>query len=204
MEIKDLTSLPEQLQVVFVSGYLGYCIAYAGYRENERTQDVLYGVLAFGIFGYVFYDVTRKYFVSFLIPGLGALVVSVLVAMLWRKYGKRWFNCVLHKAAISNEDGIRTTWTRIIQDTTIAPRQIVVYLKDGTVLECDDVQSFGEAPIPLYYTDSEGNIALYVTTKTVKDCEPKEVEHVRHDWGDKLTYIPKDQVASVQIRFQKI
>ena len=203
IELKDIASLPEQLQVILVSGYLGYSIAYAGFRENERKDDVFYGILAFGIFGYLFYDFTRKSWASFLFPGIGALATSVLIAIFWRKYGRRWFNVALHRAAISNEDGIKTVWTRIIQDTTIAPRQIVVYLKDGTILECDDVQSFWDAPVPLYYTDSDGNIALYVTAKTLKDCEPKEVEHIRHGWGDKVTYVPKDQIASVQIRFQK-
>jgi hypothetical protein len=203
MELKELTSLPEQLQVIVVSGYLGYSIAYAGYRDNERKDDLLYGILAFGIFGYVFYDFTWKNYASFFVPGIGALLMAVLVAIFWRKYGRNWFNLAMHRAAISNEDGIKTVWARINQDTSIAPRQIVVCLKDGSVLECDDVQSFMDAPIPLYYTDSEGNIALYVTTKTSKDGESKVAEHVRHEWGDKVTYLPKDQIASVQVRFKK-
>jgi hypothetical protein len=204
MELKDITSLPEQLQVILVSGYLGYSIAYAGFRDNERKDDVLYGILSFGIFGYIFYDFTRNQFSSFLLPGLGALLISVLVAIFWRKYGRRGFNAVMHKAAISNEDGIKTTWSRIIQDTTIAPSQLVVQLKDGSVIECDEVQSFGDAPIPLYYTDTNGNIAFYVTRKTLANGEVKELQHTRNaDWGDKITYIPNDQISSVSIRFLK-
>jgi hypothetical protein len=203
MDLKDFTSLPEQLQVILVSGYLGYSIAYAGYRDNERKDDVLYGILAFGIFGYAFYDFTRKSYASFLVPGLGALLVTVLIAIAWRKYGRRCFNHVMHRAAISNEDGIKTTWTRIIQDTTICPSQVAVTLKDGSIFECDDVQSFCDAPIPLYYTDSEGGIALYVTKKTLKECDPKELKYTRHDWGDKITYIPKEQIACIEVRFQK-
>lgn len=204
MELKDIASLPEQLQVILASGYLGYSIAYAGFRENERKDDVLYGILAFGMFGYIFYDATRKMFSALWVPGLGALLVSVLVAIFWRKYGRRWFNSLMHKAAISNEDGIKTTWARIIQDTTIAPSQLVVQLKDGSVLECDDVQSFHDAPVPLYYVDSEGSIAFYVTRKTLPNGEVKDLNHTRHtEWGDKITYVPKDQILSAAIRFLK-
>lgn len=204
MELKDFTSLPEQLQVILVSGYLGYSIAYAGFRENERKDDVLYGILSFGMFGYLFYDFTRKSYVTFLLPGLGALLISVLIAMLWRKYGRYYFNLLLHRAAISNEDGIKTVWSRITQDTMIAPSQLVVCLKDGTILECDEVQSFSTAPIPRYYTDAEANVALYVTKKTTQTGDVKVMANVRdNDWGDRLTYIPKDQIASISIRLLK-
>lgn len=204
MELKDFASLPEQLQVVLVSGYLGYSIAQAGFRDNERKEDVFYGILSFGIFGYIFYDFTRSTHSSFLLPGLGALCSSVLVAIFWRKYGKRWFNRILHKAAISNEDGIKTTWARIIQDTSIAPKQIVVQMKDGSKYTCDDVQSFGAAPIPLYYTDTEGNLAIYVTHRTATDGVETLVDAVRHDsWGDRITYIPAKDIANVDIRFVK-
>lgn len=204
MELKDFASLPEQLQIILVSGYLGYSIAHAGFRDNERKEDVFYGILSFGIFGYIFYDFTRSAHSSFLWPGLGALTVSVFVALFWRKYGKRWFNRILHKAAISNEDGIKTTWSRIIQDTTIAPSQLVVQLKDGNIIECDDVQSFVSAPIPLYYTDSDGNIAFYATRKIAPSGDVKELQYTRDaNYGDKITYIPKDQIASISIRFMK-
>jgi len=203
MELKDLVTLPEQLQVVFVSGYLGYSLAYAGYRDNERKEDLLYGVLSFGIFGFIFYDYFRKYFSSFLIPGLGALLVSILVAIFWRKYGKKLFCKALHRAAISNEDGIRTVWSRITQDTTIAPTQIVVHLKDGSKCECDDIDRFHDASIPSLYTDSEGSIALYVTKKTLPNGEVIEYSQIRSGWGDRITYIPKDQISSVAIRYLK-
>ena len=204
MELKDLTSLPEQLQVILASGYLGYSIAYAGYRDNERKDDVLYGILAFGIFGYGFYDFTRRYYSTFLIPGIGALLAAILSAIVWRKYGRTWFNFLLHRAAISNEDGIRTVWTRISQDTNICPTQIVVTLKDGSDYVCEDVQMFRDAPIPLYYTDSDGSIALYATQRTTKDGETKDMKHTRDEsMGDRLTYIPKDLISNVSIRFIK-
>ena len=204
MELKDLATLPEQLQVIFVSGYLGYSIAYSGFRENERKEDLFYGVLSFGIFGFAIYDLSSPYFESFAIPGLLALLTSVGVAMLWRKYVKRWFFKMLHKAAISNEDGIPTVWSRITQDTTIAPRQLTVELKDGSKYICDDVDSFATAPIPMYYTDSAGNIAMHVTHKAKKDEAETPVAAVRHDsWGDRITYIPAKDIATIDFRFVK-
>ena len=204
MELKDLATLPEQLQVILVSGYLGYSIAYAGFRDKEQKDVLFYGILSFGIFGFIFYDCVRKAYDSFLIPGLGALLTSVLVALFWRKYGKRWFFKMLHKAAISNEDGIPTVWSRITQDTTIAPRQLTVELKDGSKYICDDVDSFATAPIPMYYTDSEGNIAMHVTHKAKKDEAETPVAVVRHEsWGDRITYIPAKDIATIDFRFVK-
>jgi hypothetical protein len=205
MELKDIASLPEQLQVMLVSGYFGYSIAYSGFRDNERKDELLYGILSFGIFGYIFYDSIRNLFQTFILPGLGALLVSVLVAIFWRKYGRRWFNMILHRAAISNEDGIKATWARIVQDTTIAPTQIVVQMKDGSKYICDDVQSFGKSAIPRYYTDNDGNIALYVTHRTTADGTDIEVDSVIDEmWGHRISFIPSKDIANVDIRFVKI
>lgn len=204
MELNGFASLPEQLQVILVSGYLGYSIAYAGYRDKERKDQLFYGILAFGIFGYIFWDATRQSYDSFLVPGLGALLISVVAAIFWRKYGRYWFNHLMHKAAISNEDGIDTTWNRILQDTRICPTQIDVYLKDGSVLRCDEVEKFIDAPIPLFYADAEGNLALYITRNKPAGGETVDVEGVRDSgWGDRITYLPKDQISRVSIRFVK-
>lgn len=203
MEINSLAALPEHLQIVLVSGYVGYITAYAGYRNKERKDELLYGILVFGLFGYIFYDFTRASYGHVFMPAVGAMLVSFLSAIFWRKYGRRLLCGLLHKAAISNEDGIKTVWERVIQDTTIYPTQLVVHLKDGSRLECDEVQAFSDAPIPRFYADNEGGIALYVNKRTAPDGSVKEMASVRDpDWGDRITYVPKEEIARIAVRFK--
>ena len=204
MDISSITSLPEHIQIIFVSGYLGHVVANSGYRDKERKDELLYGILVFGLFGYMAYDLSRSLSEHILMPGLIALATSITVAIVWRKYLRDFLRKCIHKAAISNEDNIKGVWTGIIQNTRIAPTQIVIAMKNGAIFECDDVQQFNDAPIPLYYSDNDGNIALYVTSRTSPDGQKEEVQATRDPgWGDRITYIPAEEISNIDIRFMK-
>ncbi len=204
MDPSIYTNLPEHLQIIIVSGYLGHVVANSGYRDNERKDELLYGILVFGLFGYMAFDLSRGLSQHIILPGLIALATSIVVAIVWRKYLWDLLHKLLHKAAISNEDNIKGVWTGIIQNTKIAPTQIVVALKSGAVFECDDVQQFKDSPIPLYYSDNNGNIAIYVTKRTSPDGQEVEVKATQNpDWGDRITYIPAEEISNIDIRFLK-
>ena len=95
-------------------------------------------------------------------------------------------------------------WTSIIQNTNAYSRQISVLLKNGTELECNDVSLFKDAAFPGYYTDNVGNIAIYVTKMTPLNGKPEEREYVTvENWGDLITYIPKSEISTVDIRLEK-
>jgi hypothetical protein len=202
MDFKTLSSLPEHLQVILATGYIGYSIAQSGFRDKERKDELFYGILVYGLFGYIIYDLAKPHYQYFIIPSILGATFTAIVALLWRKYLRDFWNNLLHSSSFSNEDNIKGVWPGLTQNTKVAPTQITVLLKNGTSLECNDVQSFSNAPFPRYYADNDGNIAIYVSRKIFSDGTHKDMTHVRDDnWGDRITYIPKYEIASIGIRF---
>ncbi|ADW16393.1 hypothetical protein Despr_0204 [Desulfobulbus propionicus DSM 2032] len=203
-DIENLLNLPEYIQIVIATGYIGHSIARSGLRDKERKDELLYGIIVFGLFGYVAFDLVKPFFSYFLIPAIIAVVSVVVISCLWRKVGKPLTNTIFQNAGVLNEDGIPNVWTGITQCTHAGPTQVKVLLKDGSALICNNVQSFGDAAFPKYYTDNDGNIALYVTSIRKTDGTTKEMTTVRDaDWGDRLTYVPASEISRVMIRFKK-
>jgi hypothetical protein len=205
METNIFTTLPEHIQIALATGYLGYSIARAGYRKNERKDDVLYGILVYGLVGYMCYDFVRPLATHFFLPAVAASVATAATALIWRKKLSAVWYKFLHTSAISNEDNIPDVWSGIIQRTDVAPTQVSVHMKNGTTLKCHNVPKFRNAPFPFYYADSEGNIAIYATHKQApSDSEIRELPNVRDTtWGDRLTYVPKEEISYITVRLKK-
>lgn len=204
MNIDSLSQVPEHIQIILASGYLGYCLARSGYRYKERQDQLFYGVIVFGLIGYaVFLKAQSSLGIFWLSAGI-SVVASILSGIFWRKFGKKHTDKFLHWAAITNEDGIPSVWLRLTQDTTIAPTQISVSLKNGSRLNCNDVPAFAEMPVPSFYTDDDGNIAMYVTSRTNADGAVTEMNQIiDSDFGSRVTFIPKEEIARVAIRYLK-
>ncbi len=202
--VEALLNLPEYIQIVIATGYIGYSTAKLGLRDKERKDELLYGIIVYGLFGYIAYDLLKPGFTHFLFPAVFSTCFVVVIACLWRKYVKRIFNHFFHKIGVLNEDGTPSVWVGMTQCTHAGPTQIKVLLKDGTSLICNDVQSFSDAPFPRYYTDNEGNIGLYVTSLKKAGGTTKNMPTVRDkNWGDRLTYVPNSEISRIMIRFKK-
>jgi hypothetical protein len=202
-EFEAFFSIPQYIQIVLVTGYIGFRIARSGLREHERKDELLYGILVYGLFGYIIYDLCIPFYKHLLIPAFAATATTTLLAIFWRKYGSKFWSDAMHKLEVSNEDGTPNVWAGLTQCTTAGPTQVEVLLKNGTSLACQDVQSFSDAPFPKYYTDSFGNIAIYVTHKQKLNSEKKEQKTVRDaEWGDRITYIPAQEIERILFRFK--
>ncbi|MEW5248698.1 hypothetical protein [Microbulbifer discodermiae] len=181
-------------------------MARQGFREGERKDELLYGILVYGLIGWlVFYYVLNLRSGSYILASLAAALSCWVTGLLWRGWGQRWYFELLYRAGLTTDNGQGALWNRLQQDTRISPTQVVVTLLDGTKLSCDSVQEFDDAAVPLYETDRAGNIALYVNLKKKPDWEDwKAVESVRSSsWGDNLTYIPSREVRHVEVRYLK-
>lgn len=121
-----------------------------------------------------------------------SLVVVMVIAVLWRKVLRGLVNKVLHDSRIANEDGMPSVWVGLMQNTKIVPTQLSVKLTTGERLSCRDVQAFGNASVPRFYADNDGNIALYVTDKIKKDgTKVTRDDVVLEGWGERLTFVKK-------------
>lgn len=205
--LNTLVDLPLYIQIVLVTGYIGYSVANQGYRENERKDALLYGVLIYGLIGWlIFYSMTllSKSLPMIISALVAAVIICWLVGVLWRVKGRSWYFELLNAKRITNENDLGTVWNRLHQDISIYKTQVVVTLNDGTKLCCNAVRDFKTAAVPLCETDNKGNIALYVTKKKRPEWEGfKIVEDVRHpSWGDNLTYIPSKEIKYVEFRYK--
>ncbi len=201
---ETVINLPQYIQVIIATGYIGYIIARRGFRDQERKDELFYGVMVFGLIGYgaVFFMVSRDF--GFLLAVTAGFVAVIIAAVLWRKVISRLINRILHVYGVSNEDGTPSVWVGLMQNTSIIPTQISLKLKNGERLECEDVRAFNNASIPRFYADNEGNIALYVTHRRKKDGEKTETKSVsKEGWGDRLTYVKNDMIETVSIRYKK-
>lgn len=205
MDIHSLSQIPENIQIILASGYIGHCLAKSGYRGKERKDQLFYGIMVFGLIGYTVFLQAQTILWSFGLSAACSVVISILSGVFWRKFGKKCLDRFLHWAAISNEDGIPTTWARLTEDTDIALTQVSVSLKNGSRLNCDDVSEFADMPVPAFYSDDDGNLALYVTSRTEKDGTITEMEHITDpDYGSRITFVPKEEIARVAFRYLKL
>lgn len=204
--LKELIDLPLYIQVVLATGYIGYSVAQQGFRQKERKDELLYGILIYGLLGWlIFYYTFFTWSWPFWVAGLLSVVICWGTGLFWRAKGRRWYFELLYWAGLTNDNSMGSLWNRLQQDTSISPTQIVVTLMDGTKLSCDSVLDFDNSAVPLFETDHDGNIALYVNLKKKTDWEDwRAVESVRSDsWGDNLTYIPSREVKHVEVRYIK-
>ena len=72
--------------------------------------------------------------------------------------------------------------------------------KDGRVLESWPLEPFNNDPNGPCVLGADGSIGMYVTHITEVGEERREVRKLRDDNGIRITYIPKDQIAEVDLR----
>jgi hypothetical protein len=117
----------------------------------------------------------------------------------------RWTMKVLWSLKISNSTEFPDLWSEVTQNSKVTYRQITVFLKNGDVVSCDDIQSFKDAPLSLMRTDADGSIAIYVTRekKAGKKKFSKVGEEVILNVDNKpfyyrLNYIPKSEIERIE------
>ncbi|NIB44761.1 hypothetical protein HBA55_34595 [Pseudomaricurvus alkylphenolicus] len=203
--IDKLLQLPLYVQVVLASGYIGHLAAKHGYRSNEKGNDLLFSVMFFGLIGWgVCYLMMRFLDVHQMVGGIASVVFTACIGLVWRAKGQRLLFKILYELGISTENGIDTLWNRMQQDTENVVIRIFVTLKDGTRLACDNVFEFEGQPYYPYEADFHGNLAIYVNLRRgPEDIEWTVVERDAPDWGEKVTYIPSQEIKFVEFGVKK-
>ncbi len=214
--MKDVIDLPWQTQVVFVSGYLGYAIAYAGRRAAHSNLDAAAIILTFGAIALGFLAIPSDFFwktlfkakketqqlsllIDFAKVGLG-LSTTIIASVFWRRKLRVAINKRLSKWADHNEDGLSTGWSSIIQEPKMNFSTLVVTKKNGEIYESYPLGRFENWPNGACVLGTDGSVGLYVTSITAIDGSVTHLSKTEDSDGFLMTFIPKEEISEVDLR----
>ncbi|MBR9863275.1 MAG: hypothetical protein GYB24_07565 [Rhodobacteraceae bacterium] len=200
----EIVELGWRTQIVFVSGYLGYIIAYSGRREAHGPIDTAGIVFSFGGIGLLAIALissclsdsgNRDYLL-----GVSAVAASVSAAIIWRRFGADLTRYLVEKLSGNRDDGLPTAWATIIQRQNLTYTQLVITLNDGTVYESYPLGNFQHFPNGPCVLGSDGSIGMYVTYITEADGNGRNTVYINDDDGMRMTYIPSNQIKEIDVR----
>lgn len=201
--VASLLDLPTETLIALAGGYVGYRIWSTGKDGTHGAMDVAFGSLVFamicrlGAAGLAAADAPEA------IQAAAGMVVAVVAAAGWRKWGERLMSGVLRRIGISISDRHVTAWDPLRVNPNLRPSQIIVRRKDGTQLMCDQLERFAAFPAGPCRFGADGSVALYVTDTLSpgdQDWEPQDVTGP-DDWGNLMTYVPAVEVAQLMVRY---
>lgn len=212
--MKELLALPWQVQIVIVGGYLAYVVAYTGKRSAHKAVDTVSIILCFGGISILTFEALDE-FVPEIINLFGqdltllrefclavcSMMSAVGFAILWRRYLGNSVRNILGRLSKNDDDGLPTGWDTIIQTPNFDYSQLNVTLKNGNKLECDAMGNFNDLPNGPCILGGDGSIAMYVThIEDAKGIHREANNLVSKERGARMTFIPADQIAEVDIR----
>ena len=201
--IDSLLSLPIDTLVLLAAGYLGYRLAFTGKDREHKTTDVIFISAAFAAIAKAVMMIGTACGAT--TAGLMlAAPVSLLAAIIWRKWLGRMVFRALKATRTMTHDRTQTAWQSLIAHDSNTVRQIVVYRTDGVCYMCDDFFKFKDVkPTPLIL-GADGSVVMPVSHWRDADQTAWEEEQdvLLEGFGNALTYIPADQIKTVDIRLE--
>jgi hypothetical protein len=130
--------------------------------------------------------------------------MTVLAAAFWRKWGCVWWQALLRKWNISHSDNTASALGGLRLRTNAELTGVAVLLNDGSWLTCDDTSVFTKCVYPPFTVGENGDVLMYISSKTDSSgAETALSSTLSEDFGDRLTYIPVDRIARINMRFRK-
>lgn len=199
----ELLNLPWQIQVSLAGGYSAYMIAYAGLRHTHRQIDTVFISIVFSLLtsGSIALLSTAPQTEAPLVAASIAFLTTCVLAILWRKWGRRIFEFALRylNASWANDDP--SALNTLCANTKCPVTQVAVLLDDGTWLRCDDTTLFNNSPFGPCLLGPSGDIAIYLTHEEKPGKKAKALRSVRNRlYGDRITYIPSGRIQRIALR----
>lgn len=193
-------SLSLVTQVSLGSGYLAYLLAYAGLREHHNSLDAIFITLAYAAVASLgFWSAASAGPWLAAMAGAGSAMTA---AALWRKWLRDICQRLLSIARVHRDDGLHRAWSAIVQ-TDCKVGQASVHTKDGRVLYLNDRSLYSKSPWQGLYLGGDGSVVMVVEEEELPDGTTEVRQGVADDnFGVRMTYIPPDQVARVNLRMK--
>ncbi len=195
----SIVTMPLVMQLALGAGYAGYAIAYAGLRRDHSATDAALCSLAFGVPAILVFSALVER--GQMVAALAGFVVAIGVACLWRMGGRDGAYFLLNGLGVHQDDGLSNTWDALIHRKGLKVSQMSVHMTDGRILYLSDRTLVKGAPFDGLLLGGDGSIAMVVQKERAADGSTVEKSDIADDeWGYRLTYIPADHVAQVNIR----
>jgi hypothetical protein len=206
--IDAFTSMNLYIQIAIPSGYLAYLLARCGLSHNDKPITIFFLSSVFALASVAAFTVGSSD--SWLAITL-AIITPLICGFLWRAFVHKKIMELLRKFNVANSTEFNLVWDDITQNTNVGFTQVTVYLKRGPVLSCSYIYDFDDAPLKLFRTDKNGNIALYITDEkeSPSDTFAKTKSNPIEDNNGspfyyRLTYIPKEEIERIEFVTNKV
>lgn len=202
MTVSTLLSLPLGIQIALGSGCAAYFVAYSGIRDRHRTIDIAFITLVFSLASSATFALTSSW--GWIEKGFVAFICPVVIALIWRKWGRNALRALLRASNISWSDDDPSALATLSSNSRFRVSQVAVLLDDGTWLSCDDTRQFNDAPYGPCLFGPNGDVALYLTHEEPPGEEARDMQTTRNpDYGDRITYIPAARIRRITLRHMK-
>lgn len=211
MEAFKLNSDVIAAMLFLAPGYAAFRLYFIDRPWNALNPiHIIYGSLIFSTAAFFSYSCI----ISFGVPDSSSLFVlstvgfSLVYAIVWRRWGHDTLHNICGTLLKTNEDNSATPWTLIFNNRSLFVTQIVVHLKDGTSLQCDDTAHFYKdnlinLDVFPYYASTEGDIYLIAThhrRSRELEWQPVPEVHILPPWGIKMSFVPAREISRVEAR----
>lgn len=203
--MESVLSLPVELQIVLLSGYLAYRVTVAGRAVTHRTEDFLLQVLVFGAIGRMlgglimalpwFAQADNE--LEVFLTGMSAVVTAVGIASCWRRFGKRWWVAIMGKTGVFRDDLEPTAWSSLM-NANAKWRFIQLYCNDGNIYE----SIFGDVPAQVpcdKITINEDGVLIYITRVIRPDGSELETPIEDTGNGYEVAYFPRSEINRLAV-----
>lgn len=197
MGITDALTLTADVQVAFAAGYLGYVVAYAGYRKDHTAVDMVFLTLVFSVPATLVLLVPSPSGLWALAPI--SIILTILIAAFWRGVARSWWAQCMRASKISWSDDRESAWLGYIHEGRWNMESIHVWLKDGRQLrslEVDRYKGFPDGPARL---GNDGSIVMYVDEFKRPGEGWEKGSPVESGVGYCPRFIPSSEIVQVEI-----
>lgn len=204
--MQELLQLPWQIQIVIVSGYLSYRVAYAGRSSAHRATDIVAIILCFGGVALAAFEVIHRQIDGIqgqAIASAAAIIASLLSAAIWRRFVSGWANYAIKAISRSQEDGYATAWDTIVQKERLLYSQLNLTLTNGDIYESYPLGRFNKWSNGPCVLGGDGSVAMYVTHITPAGGTRREVNLLETEEGKRITYVPSGSIREIDLRRER-
>lgn len=203
-----LLSLPVQLQITLVAGFIAYMISTMGRGLDHKAHEFLLLVLVFGfpatllampLGGWFATNAVKINMVPYVIlsQAVFAILLAMIISAFWRAKGRDLFSQLMSAMGIYKDDHESSVW-RSISNAKVTHQAVQIYTHSGLIYESFYGAIKAETPIDAPIINDDG-IALYVTNVweegTAEEISPIH-DQATNTW--KLRFIPRDEIKMIE------